>query len=290
MSLRIAAAAGLLLALCQAYAAPTRIERGAYLVRAGGCISCHTAEDEGSAPLAGGLALETPFGTFHTPNITPDEQTGIGTWSDEDFLRAMREGLRPDGAHYFPAFPYTAYSGLTADDILAIKAYLFSIPPTRQRNRAHDLPWYLESRLAAGAWKTLFFAGEPFQPDATRPAPWNRGAYVVRHLGHCGECHTPRSALGVPDAARELAGNPAGPGGKKVPDITPNPDTGIGRWSFDEIEFFLELGMLPDGDFTGGAMSSVIDDNTSHLSADDRHAIAVYLRSLPVSPAGNNGR
>lgn len=286
--LRLATAAGLLLAFSQVRAESTDIERGAYLTYAGGCISCHTATDESSAPLAGGHALDTPFGTFYTPNITPDEATGIGTWSDADFLRAMREGVRPDGAHYFPTFPYTAYAGMADDDVLAIKAYLFSLPPIRQRNRNHELPWYLASRWAAGAWKMLFFNSEPFKPDASRPATWNRGAYLVRHLGHCGECHTPRNALGAPDTDRELAGNPAGPDGKKVPNITPSRDIGIGRWSLDEIEFFLELGMLPDGDFTGGAMSPVIDDNTSHLSADDRHAIAVYLRSLPVRPAGDN--
>lgn len=282
------ATAGLLLVFSQVYAGATDIERGGYLVHAGGCISCHTADDEGGGPLAGGDALVTAFGTFYAPNITPDAETGIGTWSDEDFLRAMHEGSRPDGAHYYPVFPYTAYAGLTIDDVMAIKAYLFSLPPIRQRNRAHELPWYLSSRLAAGAWKLLFFTAERFMPDASRAAPWNRGAYLVHHLGHCGECHTPRNVLGVTDSARELAGNPAGPDGKKVPDITANRDTGIGRWSVDEIEFFLELGMLPDGDFTGGAMSSVIDDNTSHLSAADRHAIATYLRSLPAAPAGDN--
>jgi len=288
MLLRTIATAGLLVGFGQVYAGPTDIERGGYLVHAGGCISCHTAEKEGSKRLAGGDALLTAFGTFYAPNITPDAQTGIGAWSDADFLRAMHEGSRPDGAHYYPVFPYTAYSGLTTDDVLAIKAYLFSLPPARQPDRAHELPWYLSSRLAAGAWKLLFFAAERFMPDESRTAPWNRGAYLVRHLGHCGECHTPRNMLGVPDSTRELAGNPAGPDGEKVPDITPNRDTGIGRWSVDEIEFFLELGMLPDGDFTGGAMSSVIDDNTSRLSADDRRAIAIYLRSLPAAPAGDN--
>jgi mono/diheme cytochrome c family protein len=264
------------------------VERGAYLLHAGGCISCHTADDDDAEPLAGGLALETAFGTFYSPNITPDETSGIGTWSDEDFLRAMQEGRRPDGAHYYPVFPYTAYSGMGREDILAIKAYLFSLDPVAQQNPDHDLPWYLFSRLMAGAWKYLFFTPHRFAPDDGQSASWNRGAYLVRHLGHCGECHTPRNALGAVKPSLELSGNPDGPDGKKVPNITPDRNSGIGKWSADEIYFFLELGMLPDGDFTGSSMSPVIDDNTSHLTPDDRQAIVLYLQSLPALNRGNN--
>jgi len=264
------------------------VERGAYLLHAGGCISCHTADDEDAKPLAGGHALETAFGTFYSPNITPDETSGIGTWSDEDFLRAMQEGRRPDGAHYYPVFPYTAYSGMGRDEILAIKAYLFSLEPVSQQHPDHDLPWYLSSRLTAGAWKFLFFTPQRFTPDDEQSDAWNRGAYLVRHLGHCGECHTPRNALGGLMSGLELSGNPDGPDGKKVPNITPDRKSGIGKWSADEIEFFLELGMLPDGDFTGSSMSPVIDDNTSHLTPDDRQAIAVYLQSLPALNTDDN--
>lgn len=261
----------------------TLIQRGEYLVHAGGCLSCHTDDTDGAAALAGGRALETPFGTFYTPNITPDRETGIGTWSDADFLASFWEGISPKGANYFPAFPYTAYTGMTRDDVLAIKAYLFSLDPVTQRNRAHELPWYLSTRLAARAWQWLFFQPGRFRADPARDPDWNRGAYLVRHLGHCGECHTPRNRLGAVRQKRELAGNPTGPEDAKVPDITPDRDDGIGRWSLGDIEFFLEMGMLPDGDFVGSAMAPVIDDNTSRLTKADRRAIAVYLKSLTPS-------
>jgi len=259
------------------------VERGEYLLHAGGCTSCHTADEDDAVPLAGGHALETPFGTFYSPNITPDVETGIGAWSDEDFVDALWHGVAPDGSSYYPAFPYTSYTGMSRRDALAIKAYLFSLAPVRQENREHELEWYLFSRLAAWAWQLMNFTSGRFEPDVQRDDAWNRGAYVVRHLGHCGECHTPRDSLGKLLAEEELAGNRNGPNGKKVPDITSNPKTGIGSWSTSEIEFFLELGMLPDGDFTGGAMSPVIDDNTARLTAEDRLAIAVFLQSVPAS-------
>ncbi len=277
-----------LLIFGQVLAEQTVVERGAYLLHAGGCISCHTADTDDAEPLAGGPALTTAFGTFFAPNITPDKTTGIGTWSDEDFLRAMQEGHRPDGSHYYPVFPYTSYTGMSDDDVLSIKAYLFSLNPVAQQNRQHDLPWYLFSRILATAWRVLFFTPERFAPDANRSTDWNRGAYLVRHLGHCGECHTPRNALGATIHSLELSGTPDGPEGKKVPNITPHMAAGTGKWSTDEILFFLEIGMLPDGDFTGGSMSQVIDDNTGYLTADDRQAIAMYLQSLPTLNTGDN--
>lgn len=258
------------------------IDRGEYLLHASGCSSCHTGEASDARPLAGGRALDTPFGTFYTPNITPDIATGIGGWSDDAFVTALWEGIGPDG-DYYPAFPYTSYTGMSRQDVLAIKAYLFSIEPVSQPNREHELAWYLFTRLAAWGWKLLNFTPARYTPDLTQAAAWNRGAYLARHLGHCGECHTPRDRLGRLRTAQELAGNPNGPDDKKVPDITPNRNTGIGRWSTDEIELFLELGMLPDGDFAGGAMSRVIDDNTSQLVPADRHAIALYLQTVPAS-------
>ena len=243
----------------------TRIEKGEYLLHATGCITCHTADEDNAKPLAGGRALETPFGTFYSPNITPDRQTGIGDWTDEDFLNALWDGVSPTGQHYYPAFPYTSYTGITKVDVLAIKAYLFSLQPVSRVNREHDLRWYMFTRLASGAWKLMNFESKRFEPDPGRDNDWNRGAYLVRHLAHCGECHTPRNQLGKLLSDRELAGNPEGPEGEKMPDITPNRDSGIGRWSMDEIDFFLQLGMLPDGDFVGSLMSEVIDDNTGNL-------------------------
>jgi mono/diheme cytochrome c family protein len=258
------------------------VERGRYHTAAAGCVTCHTQDGEAATPFAGGRALATPFGTFYTPNITPDAQTGIGTWTDNDFVRALHDGVGPDGAAYYPAFPYTAYSGMTRSDALAIKAFLFSRPAVNRPSRPHELAWYLPTRLAARAWQRLWFRPAVFTPDPRRDPEWNRGAYLVRHLGHCGECHTPRNRLGALIADEELAGSPAGPEGRRVPNITPDDATGIGDWSQSDLETFLELGMLPNGDFAGSGMGAVIDENTSQLTAADRRAIAVYLKSLPA--------
>jgi len=262
------------------------VERGRYLTYAGGCISCHTADAEGAAALAGGRAIETPFGTFYSPNITPDVATGIGGWSDDAFVAAFHEGVGPDGESYYPAFPYTSYTGVSREDLLAIKAYLMSVAPVSNETPPHDLAWYMSSRLAASAWKAVNFESARFTPDPARDEQWNRGAYLVRHLGHCGECHTPRSRTGVSDAARELAGSEFG--GDKVPNITPHREDGIGRWSTGDIEYFLDIGMLPDGDFAGSSMVDVIEDNTSKLTRGDRLAIAAYLRSLPPLPSATD--
>ncbi len=253
--------------------APGRVERGEYLVRAGGCITCHT-QREGGRPLAGGRALQTPFGTFYTPNLTPDTATGIGAWDDTDFVRALRFGVSPSGAHYYPAFPYPSYAGVTDADLLAIKAYLFSLAPLANAVPSHDLPAWLSFRPTLRVWKTLFFEPRVFAPDPARDAQWNRGAYLVRHLGHCGECHAPRNALGAVRPG-PLSGNPAGPDGDAVPGIDAE---ALADWSRSDIEYLLETGMNPEGDFVGGAMSEVVDDHTSHLSADDRRAIARYLK------------
>lgn len=276
----LAIAAGMLLAGAAGAADDSRVAQGKYLIHAGGCITCHTEEADDAVPLSGGYALKSPFGTFFAPNITPDRETGIGNWSDEDFLRAFHEGKNPEGDAYFPAFPYTAYSGVSRDDLLAMKAYLFSLAPVRKEIPPHDLPAFMSSRLAARAWQLSYFEPARFEPDAAKSAEWNRGAYLVRHLGHCGECHTPRGALGALQQERELTGNTEGADGESIPNITGDRKDGIGRWSLSDIEYFLDIGMLPDGDFTGGSMSDVIEDNTSHLTAEDRKAIAIYLKSL----------
>jgi mono/diheme cytochrome c family protein len=283
---RAAAAAAALAAALGAGAATaqTPAERGRYLVAAAGCVSCHTEEREDAVPFAGGRALATPFGTFYAPNITPDRETGIGGWRAEDLVAALHDGVSPAGDAYFPAFPYTSYTGMTEDDARAIHAYLMTLDPVRRANLPHDLPWYLRTRLAARAWQWLNFTAARFAPDPARDAAWNRGAYLVRHLGHCGECHTPRGRLGGLLAARELAGTADGPEGRKVPNITPDRETGIGRWAPGDIEAFLEIGMLPDGDFAGAGMGEVIDENTSRLTPEDRGAIATYLRALPALP------
>jgi mono/diheme cytochrome c family protein len=273
-------AAVLLLPMVSAGAEGDLVERGEYLIHAGGCVTCHTNEGENARPFAGGRALETPFGTFFVPNITPDPKTGIGDWSDEEFVQAFWNGVNPEGDHYFPAFPFTAYTGVSRVDLLAMKAYLFSLEPVELENRQHELPLLMSSRASAGAWKARYFKPGRYEPDPTKSDQWNRGAYLVRHLGHCGECHTPRARLGALRDTHELQGNPDGPGDEKVPNITGDSEEGIGSWSLSDIEYFLDIGMLPDGDFTGGSMADVIDDSTSHLAREDRLAIATYLKSL----------
>ena len=272
-------AAAIILAAVAALAQDDIVERGKYLVYAGGCISCHTEDVDDAVPLAGGRAMESPFGTFYSPNITPDADTGIGNWSDDDFVDAFWEGISPEGDHYFPAFPYTSYTGASRDDLLAMKAYLFSLEPISKESKEHDLAWYMSTRLAAGAWKELNFDAARFTPDASKDDVWNRGAYLVRHLGHCGECHTPRSTLGVLDADMEMAGSTMGD--ESIPNISQHRVDGIGRWSISDIEYFLDIGMLPDGDFSGSSMGDVIEDNTSKLTPADRKAIATYLKALP---------
>ena len=276
--------AALLIMGAHAQAQLTEIERGEYLIHAGACIDCHTEDSDEATPLAGGRAIESPFGTFYSPNITPDHETGIGSWSDDNFLNAFWEGIDPEGDHYYPAFPYTSYTGVSREDLLAMKAYLFSLKPAVKTTPKHELAWYISTRLAAGAWKLKNFDSARYETDVEQPDQWNRGAYLVRHLGHCGECHTPRSTLGALQYEQELAGNPNGPEDSQFPNITPHNNDGIGRWSVSDIEYFLDIGMLPDGDFVGSKMSAIIDNSTSKLTKDDRVAIATYLKSIePLS-------
>lgn len=260
------------------------VSRGAYVFRAAGCYACHTDVKNKGAPLAGGRALKTPFGTFYAPNITPDPVHGIGRWSDEHFLRAIRHGVAPDGRHYYPVFPYTSYTGMTEPDVLDLKAYLFAQPPATRADTPHEVNFPFRFRFLLGIWKILFFEAGRRTIDPARGERWNRGAYLVETLGHCGECHTPRNALGAVEEDRRLAGNPSGPDGKKVPNITPHPRDGIGDWRESDITYFLETGFRPDGDVAGGAMTEVIEESTSHLTDADRAAIAAYLLALPPIP------
>ncbi len=261
--------------------AETAIERGAYLTAAAGCVACHTDAKAKGAPFAGGAALETPFGTFHAPNITPHPEHGIGAWSDADFVRALRQGISPDGRHYFPVFPYTSYTHMTAADAVAIKAYLFSLAPVARANRAHDIRFPFGWRFAQTFWKLMFFEPGPARADSSKTPEWRRGAYLVRALVHCGECHTPRNALGGMDRDLWLAGAPKGTQGDATPNITPDKETGIGGWSEEEIADYLEIGMDPDGDFAGSTMAEIIDHATGKLTPADRAAIVTYLRSVP---------
>jgi len=253
----------------------------AVLEAAGGC-TCHTDVENDGAPLAGGRAIATPFGVFRSSNITADPETGIGRWSDADFLRAMREGLAPDGSAYFPVFPYTSFTGMSDADLLALKAYLLSLPAVRRANQPHDAWPPFRWRLAASAWHWLNFAPARFAPDPERPPAWNRGAYLVTAVAHCGECHTPRTLAGALDRSRWLAGAAEGPEGELAPNITPHDETGIGRWTRPDLVWYLQTGLKPDGDDTQGLMQEVIEHGYQHLPRADLEAIADYLESVPA--------
>jgi len=253
------------------------IEQGRYVFTVAGCASCHT----GDLVLAGGRPLDTPFGTFYPPNITPHPEDGIGAWSEADFVRALGEGVSPQGEHYYPAFPYTAYTRLSPEDMRALYAYLMQQQPVARKSRPHDLPWMLSSRPLLGLWKAGRFTAGSYRYDPRQSAEWNRGAYLAQAMGHCGECHTPRGLLGGLRASRHLAGSRSGPGGRKVPNITPDEKTGIGHWSHAERRAFLASGRLPDGSYTGPLMAEVLGSSGMPLNEADRDALAVYLRSLP---------
>jgi mono/diheme cytochrome c family protein len=260
--------------------------RGAYLAGAAGCDQCHTDTEHGGRPYAGGRALETRHGTVFTPNITPDRETGIGRWQLGDFEQALRWGIAPDGSHYLSAFPFPFYNRLAHDDLVDLKAFLDGLPAVSQVNIAAP-PTFFSARAAIAVVAECFPG--PWQPDATKDAGWNRGAYLVATIGRCSDCHTPRNWLGAPKPARLLAGTSFGPGGKAVPNITPDSETGIGKWSTEDIVTLLRDGQTPDFDFVGGAMAEIVR-NTSRLTDADRRAIALYLRSLPAIHFGGGAK
>jgi len=264
--------------LAQTLTDDTLLARGKYVLQISGCSYCHTEED--GELLAGGRALPTPFGTFYTPNISSHKTAGIGAWSADDFQRALRHGVAPDGSDYFPAFPYTSYTRMAAEDVRALYAYLLSLPASEQANRDHELSWFLRWRLAARVWKWFFFSAGEFQQQPEQSTGWNRGAYIVEALGHCGECHTPRTVFGALRADLAYAGNTLGPEDELVPNITPHAGTGIGDWSRDDLKLFLEFGEFPDGEYAAGSMDPVIE-GLQHLTPDDRDALIDYLRALP---------
>lgn len=254
--------------------------RGRYLVTAAGCRACHTEEDKNAIPFAGGRALKTVYGTFYGPNITPHPQTGIGRWSEADFIRAMRFGVSPNGTHYYPAFPYPSYTRISETDLRDMWAYLRTLPPENRTNRPHELRFPFRWRFLIPFWKWLYFKPGPFVPDARLSPLANRGAYLVQALGHCSECHTPRDFLGGPRPKRFLAGG-SGPDGKRVPNLTP---TRLKKWSDEELKVFLLTGVTPDGDAVSGAMNEVINHATSQLTPEDIAALTAYLRTLPPLP------
>ena len=254
------------------------LANGLTTFNAGGCSSCHAVPNQNDRlKLGGGLALPSPFGMFYVPNISPDPNDGIGRWSEADFVTAVTKGTSPQGAHYFPAFPYPSYQHARIEDIRDLFAYLKTLPPVTGKVRDHDVPFPLSIRRNVGIWKWLFMGDKPFVADTARPAQWNRGAYLVNGLGHCAECHSPRNFLGGIVNAQRFAGGPNPDGEGWVPNIT---QKGLADWSAKDIGFFLETGEMPDGDSAGGSMVRVIK-NMAHLAPGDRAAIAEYVKSLP---------
>jgi mono/diheme cytochrome c family protein len=254
-------------------------QKGRYVATAAGCASCHSGAAAGDPPYAGGRLLETPFGKFYGPNITPHGQHGLGKWSEADLRRALRHGESPAGVHYYPAFPYPSFTGMTDADIRDLWAYLRSLAPIDRPNRQHDLRYPFGWRSLVAFWKWLFFAPRPFSPDPKASAQVNRGAYLVTVLGHCGECHTPRNFLGAPKKDRRLAGGRLPEG--RVPNLTP---TRLKRWNDAQLKEYLRSGATPEGDPPADTMYEVIRNTTSQLTPADLDALVAYLRSLPPLP------
>ena len=259
------------------------LDNGKTMFNAGGCASCHAVpkQDDGTR-LGGGLALHSPFGIFHVPNISPDPKDGIGNWTEAQFVTAMVKGTSPGGEHLYPAFPYTSYQRMSMNDLRDLFAYLKTLPAVSGRVRDHELPFPFNMRRLLGGWKLLFLDGKPFQPDGTQSAQWNRGAYLVNGPGHCAECHSPRNALGGIEAGKRFSGGPNPEGKGFIPNIT---QARLKSWSVSDIASLLSDGLTPDGDSGGSSMTPVIK-NTSQLSKEDREAMAVYIKSLaPIEGA-----
>jgi mono/diheme cytochrome c family protein len=250
-----------------------RIERGRYLAVLADCAGCHTAP--GGQAFAGGLALQTPFGKLVVPNITPDRETGIGDWTDDEFVAAMHDGRGRGGVRLYPAMPYPAYSKMTRDDVLAIRGYLATIAPVSNAVVVNQLPFPLNIRLAMVFWNWLNFTPGRYQPDPQKPAAWNRGAYIVEGAGHCGTCHTPKTLLGGDKTGTPLAG--ATLQGWFAPDITTDPHKGIGGWSKDDIAEYLKTG-ANSWTLASGPMAEAVSHSTSQMTDEDIAAVATYLR------------
>jgi mono/diheme cytochrome c family protein len=250
------------------------VQRGEYVFAAGGCTSCHTQ----AKALAGNVKFDTPFGIFYSSNISPDLEFGIGDWTDEEFIRAMREGISPAGEHYYPAFPYTSYASMSTQDLLDLKAYLDAQPAVASAPKKHQLKFPFNQRSLLGLWKWVS-VDDPWREDPAQSEAWNRGGYLVNGPGHCAQCHTPRNLIGGLKNGVGMVGNKEGPEGEIVPSLFNPQGDGIGQWGVDDFEFALSVGMTPDGDFLGGSMSHVLENTTGKLTDEDISAISQYLYS-----------
>ena len=254
------------------------VERGKYLAQAGDCIACHTIP--GRPIFSGNRPLPTPFGTLYSPNITPDPETGIGKWSADDFYRMMHTGRSRDGALLYPAMPFAAYTKVTREDCDAIFAYLKSVPPVRQPSRPHDLRFPYNNRALLIGWRTLYFREGEYQPDPTKSAEWNRGAYLVQGLGHCSMCHTPINALGGSSEEAAFEGGLIPMQNWYAPSLTSNREAGLGEWEIKDIMDLLQTGISHRGTVYG-PMAEVTYNSLQYLNDQDVRAMAVYLKSLP---------
>ncbi len=280
--MRTLAVVGLFASLVAAAHAESPAERGRYLAAVGDCVACHTVP--GGTPFAGGRAIETPFGPIIAPNLTPDRASGLGTWSDADFLGAMKRGVRPDGARLYPACPYVYFSTVRDEDLLAIRAFLATLAPVANPARGTEFGFPFNLRPLMVFWDALYFRPTPFMPDPSRSAEWNRGAYLVAGLGHCGACHGAKGALGANRAPGALDGGRVR--GWFAPDLGGDPRAGLGGWSLDDIERYLATGSNGRA-LAAGPMAEVVENSTARMTAADLRAIALYLKQdAPLSPPG----
>lgn len=259
------------------------LANGERIFHAGGCSSCHAApgaSDDQKLVLAGGLALKSPFGTFHAPNISPDETAGIGAWTLAEFGDAMKRGTGRDGEHLYPSFPYASYARMSVKDVNDLYGYLKTLPKSANVAPDHELPFPFDIRLALGGWKFLYLNEAPRVELANTGETVKRGQYLVEGPGHCGECHTPRDMLGGLKTGAWLAGGPNPEGEGRIPDITPA-EGGLGGWSAGDIASYLETGFTPEFDSVGGSMVAV-QKNMALLPKEDRDAIAAYLKAIPA--------
>jgi len=253
------------------------IARGKALTEAGNCASCHTADP--AKPFAGGKRLDTPFGSIYSPNLTPDRETGLGAWSDDDFYRALRFGVARDGSRYYPAFPYPNFTKLTRQDILAIRGYLATLTPVQSAPRAPELRWPFNYRVVMRGWNWLFFKPGILMPDQQKSAEWNRGRYLVEGAGHCSACHTPKNMFGADRRGQAYGGNTVE--GMFAPRLDAAERSGLKSWSVEDITEYLQSGRNAKS-HAGELMSEVVVNSTSVMSDADVRAIAVYLKDLPA--------
>jgi mono/diheme cytochrome c family protein len=254
------------------------LDRGAYLAKAADCIACHTKQ--GGKPYAGGLGFNLPFGTLYSTNITPDKETGIGNYSDQDFLNAVHRGVRADGARLYPAMPFASYTYMTDADALAIKAYLFSLPPVHATAPANTLTFPFNQRWAMNFWSALFNPDTRFKPDTSQGPEWNRGAYLAEALAHCGECHTPRNLAFALDNRRKFMG--AVTAGWRAFNISSDKATGTGAWRDDDLVSYLAIGHATGHGTASGPMGEAVDRSFSQLAPTDIRAVVAYLRGVPA--------